>query len=138
MSKQFGIPIEIAVGMSMAAIIYFLAVHSPVLFALAVAWRQRKTMRRRILFVGTVMGATYGFIVLFFLAVFVPVSAFMVFVAPALASHGVLENALIFPVTRFAADWWWAILPLVILIPAIFISLYLAARWNRIAEAIRI
>jgi hypothetical protein len=137
MTEVFGFPIAMAISLFVVAIVYFVAVHSPILCALAIVWRQRKSMRRRILFVGTVMGATYGFLVIFFMAACVPVSAFMIFIAPALRQQGYLMNSVFLAVAGFFAAWWWALLPFVILIPAIFISRYFAARWNRIVEALQ-
>jgi hypothetical protein len=137
MTEVFGFPIAMAISLFMVAIAYFVAVHSPVLFALAIVWRQRKFMRRRILFVGTVMGATYGVLVIFFMATCVPVSAFAMFIAPALKAQGYLKNSVLLAVADFAVAWWWVLLPFVVLIPAIFSSRYFAARWNRIVEALQ-
>lgn len=136
MDDVFGFPIAMTISLCMMAIAYFLAVHSPVLLALVVVWRQRKSMRRRILFVGTVMGATYGFLVVFFMAVCVPISAFLIFIVPALREQGYFENSAFVNFANFIATWWWVFLPFVILIPAIFITRYFAARWNRIVEAL--
>jgi hypothetical protein len=142
MTDVFGFPIATAISMLMIAIVYFLAVHSPVLLALAIVWHQRKTMHRRILFVGTVMGATYGFIVVFFMSVCVPVSAFMVFIAPVFNEQDYFKGSIVFQVllklADFAAEWWFLLLPFIVLIPAIFISRYFAGRWNRIVEALRV
>jgi hypothetical protein len=135
-------PIATAISILVITIVYFLAVHSPVLLALIIAWRQRKIMHRRILFVGTVMGATYGFLVVFFMSVCVPVSAFMVFIAPAFNEQGNFESSVVFQVflelADFSAEWWLLLLPFIVLIPAIFISRYFAVRWNRIVDALRV
>jgi len=137
MTEVFGFPIAMAIFLFMGAIAYFVAVHSPILLALTTVWRQRKSMRRRILFVGTVMGATYGFLVIFFMAAWVQVSAFAIFIVPALKEQGYLKNSVLLAVADFAVAWWWALLPFVVLIPAIFITRYFAARWNRIVEALQ-
>jgi hypothetical protein len=136
MSEVFELPAAMAISIVMVAIVYFLAVHSPVLLALFTVWRQRKTMRRRILFVGTVMGATYGFLVVLVMAVCVPISAFLIFIVPALKEQGYLKNSLFLALADFVVAWWWAILPFAVLIPAIFISRYFAARWSDIVEAL--
>jgi hypothetical protein len=136
MTDLFGFPIAMAVSMVMIAIAYFFAVHSPVLLALFTVWRQRKTMPRRILFVGTVMGATYGLLVVFLMAICVPISAFLVFIVPALKDQGYLKNSVFLALADFAVAWWWALLPFAVLLPAIFVSRYFAARWSRIVEAL--
>ena len=136
MTDVFGFPIAMAVSMAMIAIAYFFAVHSPVLLALFAVWRQRKTMPRRVLFVGTVMGATYGLLVVFLMAICVPISAFLVFIVPALKDQGYLKNSIFLSVADFVVAWWWALLPFAVLLPAIFISRYFAARWDRIVEAL--
>lgn len=136
MSEVFGFPVEMAISMLMVAIAYFFAVHSPVLLALFTVWRQRKTMRRRILFVGTVMGATYGFLMVLFMAVCVPISAFLIFIVPALKEQGYLKNSLFLALADFVVAWWWVLLPFAVLIPAVFISRYFGARWNGIVEAL--
>jgi hypothetical protein len=127
--------------MFVITIAYFLAVHSPVVIALIIVWRQRKTMQRRILFVGTVMGATYGFLVLLVMSICVTVSVFMIFIAPALKEH-YFKHSVVFQafmnLAEFVVDWWVWLLPFVVLIPAIFISWYFAVRWNRIVEALRV
>ena len=122
--------------MAAVAVAYLFTVHSPVLFALAIAWRQRKTMKRRILFVGSVMAASYGLLVVFFMAVAVPVSAFSVFVVPALKDQGYLQHSFFLAVVDFTVKWWWLMLPAGILVSAILTSRYLASRWNRIVEAL--
>lgn len=136
MTDVFGFPVAMAVSMTMIAIAYFFAVHSPVLLALFAVWRQRKTMSRRVLFVGTVMGATYGLLVVFLMAICVPISAFLVFIVPALKDQGYLKNSVFLAVADFVVAWWWALLPFAVLLPAIFISRYFAARWSRIVEAL--
>ncbi|GHU20532.1 hypothetical protein FACS189475_09470 [Betaproteobacteria bacterium] len=136
LAEVFGFPIEVAISLFIVAIAYSLAVHSPELLALVAVWRQRKTMRRRILFVGTVMGATYGFLCVFFMAVCVPVWAFSIFIVPTLREQGYFENSVFLALADFVVAWWWALLPFVVLIPAIFITRYFAARWNRIVEAL--
>lgn len=136
MNDVFGFPIAMALSMGMIAIGYFFAVHSPVLLALFTVWRQRKTMRRRVLFVGTVMGATYGLLVVFLMAICVPISAFLVFIVPALKDQGYLKSSVFLAVADFVVAWWWALLPFAVLLPAIFISHYFAARWDRIVEAL--
>ncbi|MDR2189070.1 MAG: hypothetical protein LBE62_13675 [Azonexus sp.] len=119
------------------AVIYLAAVHSPVLLALIIVWFQRKSMRRRILFAGTVMGATYGLLSVFFLAAYVPLAAFMLFFAPTLIHLGYLgRDSVLVTVADFVAAWWWALLPVIVLITAIFVSRYFASRWNRIVEAL--
>lgn len=136
MTEVFGFPIATAVSMAMIAIAYFFAVHSPVLLALVAVWCQRKTMPRRVLFVGTVMGATYGLLVVFLMAICVPTSAFLVFIVPALKDQGYLKNSVFLAVADFVVAWWWALLPFAVLFPAIFISRYFASRWSRIVEAL--
>lgn len=136
MFETFGFPLDVAASMLMVAIAYFLAVHSPVLLALFTVWRQRKTMRRRILFVGTIMGATYGFLVVLFMAVCVPISAFLIFIAPALKNQGYLKNSLLLALADFAVTWWWVLLPFAVLIPAVFVTRYFSARWNHIVGAL--
>lgn len=132
----FGFPAETATFMLMICMAYFFAVHSPTLLALLVVLRQRKTMRRRILFMGTVMGATYGLVVVFALAICVPIEAFAIFILPTIKHQGYNANTPFWILVEWASNWWWALLPLVILIPAIFISRYFAARWNAIVEAL--
>jgi hypothetical protein len=136
MTDVFGFPVAMAVSIALIAIAYFFAVHSPVLLALFAAWRQRKTMPRRVLFVGTVMGATYGLLVVFLMAICVPISAFLIFIVPALKDQGYLKNSVFLAVADFVVAWWWALLPFAVLLPAIFISRYFAARWSRIVEAL--
>lgn len=136
MTDVFGFPVAMAVSIAMIAIAYFFAVHSPVLLALFVVWRQRKTMPRRVLFVGTVMGATYGLLVVFLMAICVPISAFLIFIVPALKDQGYLKNSVFLAVTDFVVAWWWVLLPFAVLLPAIFISRYFAVRWSRIVEAL--
>lgn len=136
MTDVFGFPFAMAVSMGMIAIAYFFAVHSPVLLALFTVWRQRKTMPRRVLFVGTVMGVTYGLLVVFLMAICVPISAFLVFIVPALKDQGYLKSSVFLAVADFVVAWWWALLPFAVLFPAIFISRYFAARWSRIVEAL--
>lgn len=136
MIDVFGFPVAMAVSMGMIVIGYFFAVHSPVLLALFTVWRQRKTMPCRVLFVVTVMGATYGLLVLFLMVICVPISAFLVFIVPAVKDQGYLKGSVFLAVADFVVAWWWAILPFAVLLPAIFISRYFATRWNRIVEAL--
>jgi glycopeptide antibiotics resistance protein len=118
------LPTVTAISMQVIAIAYFLAVHSPVLLALVIAWRQRRTMQRRILFVATVMGATYGFLVVFLMSICVPVAAFMVFIAPTLNEQDDFKHSVLFQaflkLADFVADGWVLLLPFMVLIPALF------------------
>jgi hypothetical protein len=140
MTDVFGF--ETALSMLVIAIAYFLAVHSPVVIALGIVWWQRKTMQRRILFVGTVMGATYGVLMVLVMSICLPVSAFMMFIAPTLNEQDYFKGSVVFQafvnLADFVADYWFFLLPFVVLIPAIFISWYFAIRWNRIVEALRV
>lgn len=136
MTDILGFPIDMALTMLLLGMAYFFAVHSPVCFALFAVWRQRKTMRRRILFVGTVMGATYGFLVLFVLGVCIPAFAFSIWVVPALKEQGYLRDSIFLLLVQFVFNWWWALLPFAVLIPGFFISRYFAKRWNAIADAL--
>ena len=136
MTEIFGFPPDLALAMVAIAAAYLFVIHSPVLFALAIAWRQRRSMKRRVLFVGSVMVASYGFIVLFLMAVALPVEAFAVFVVPSLKEQGYLENSVVLAAVDFAYEWWWLLLPAAILVSAIFTSRYLANRWNQIVVAL--
>ena len=136
MTEILGFPPDLALAIVAIAAAYLFIIHSPVLFALAIAWRQRRLMKRRMLFVGSVMVASYGFIVLFLMAVAVPVQAFAVFVVPSLRAQGYLEHSVILAAVDFTYEWWWLLLPAAILVSAIFTSRYLASRWNRIVVAL--
>lgn len=136
MSEILGFPLHMAIAIAAVALAYLIAVHSPVLFALAIAWRQRKTMKRRILFVGSVMVASYGFLVVFFMAVAVPVAAFSIYIVPALKEQGYLQHSLFLAVVDFTYQWWWLMLPLASLVSAILTSRYFSHRWNKIIEAL--
>lgn len=137
MTEIFGLPIAEAIGLFVFALFYIFAVHSPELLALFIVWRRRKSMHRRLLFVVTVMGATYGLLVMFLIVVCVPITAFMLFIAPALRYQGYLEHAVLLALADYFVEWWWLLLPFVVLIPAIFIARYFAARWNRIVDALQ-
>lgn len=136
MSEVFELPAAMAISIVMFAIAYFLAVLSPVLLAVLTVWRQRKTMRRRFLFFGTVLGATYGFLAVLVIAICVPISTFLIFIVPVLKEQGHLKDSLFLALADFVVAWWWAFLPFAVLIPAFFISRYFAARWNGIVEAL--
>lgn len=136
MSEILGFPLHMAIAIAAVAIAYLFAVHSPVLLALAIAWRQRKIMKRRILFVGSVMVASYGFLVVFFMAIAVPVVAFSVYMVPVLKEQGYLRHPIFLAVVDFTVQWWWLMLPPAILVSAIFTSRYFSHRWNKIIEAL--
>lgn len=136
MSDIFGFPADLALAIGAATFAYALAVHAPLLFALAVAWRRRATMKRRILFVGTVMVFSYGFLLLLFFTVCLPVWAFLVFVVPTLKEQGYLANSLFLRLADFFDAWWWLLLPIAILLLGFFTARYFASRWNRVAEAL--
>ena len=89
MSELFALTDAMTISVILIGMAYFFAVHSPVFFALFIVWRQRRTMPRRMLFVGTVMGASYGILVVLFMVFYVPASAFFVFVAPSLRNRGI-------------------------------------------------
>lgn len=136
MAEILGFPTDLLLTMLAIAAAYLVVIHSPVLFALAIAWRQRKTMKRRILFVGSVMVGSYGFIILGLMAIVLPVEAFSIFVIPTLKSQGYLSHSSVLAAIDLAYKWWWVLLPVSILASAIFTSRYLARRWNRIVEAL--
>lgn len=136
MSDILGFPPDLALAMLSIAADYLVVIHSPVLFALAIAWHQRKTMKRRVMYVGSVMVGCYGLMVLVLMALAVPVEAFLVFVVPALKDQGYLEHSVFLAVADFTNTWWWLLLPAAILASAIVTSRYLAGRWNRIVEAL--
>ena len=136
MIETLGFPLDLAFAMSAIAVIYLLAILSPVLLAAVIAWRQHRTMKRRILFVGSVMVACYGLIALFLMAIAVPVGVFAVFVVSPLKELGYLEHSFVLAAIDFTYSWWWLLLPAAILISATLTSRYLANRWNRIIEAL--
>ena len=136
MQEILGFPLHMAIAIASVAIAYLFVVYSPVLFALAITLRKRKTMKRRILFVGAVMVASYGFLAVFFMALTVPVAAFSIFIVPSLKDQGYLQNSIFLTVVDFAVHWWWLMLPLAILVSAILTSRYFSHRWNHIVEAL--
>jgi hypothetical protein len=138
MTDVLGFPPDVTFKVLAFAFTYFVAIHSPVLLALAIVWRQRKTMKRRTLFVGSVMMGCYGFIALFLMAVAVPVEAFLLFIVPTLKHQGYLNHSVFLVAADFVHSWWWWLLPCVILISALIVALYLSARWNRIADALNV
>lgn len=136
MNWIFGFSLETIAGMMLVAIIYGVSVHAPLIFAGFVALRRGTAMRRRLLFVVTASTLSYGFLLLLFLAVWIPVSAVMVFVIPTLRFNGYFEPALFTAVAEFMFTYWQLLLPLAIAVEAWLVVRYLAPRWNRVADAL--
>lgn len=82
MDTIFGFEPALAAAMIAAAIAYEFFTFAPLIFSAIVAVRRRTTMRRKFLFVGSVVALTYGLLLVFLVTICVPISAFMIYVAP--------------------------------------------------------
>lgn len=136
MSDIFGLPAKHLLPIFGFATLYFLAVNSPLLVATVTALRRGNEMKRRILFIGWVAVFVYGLLSLLSLAVWLPVQAFVTFVVPSMRAKGYLEHSWLLKSFDFLYTWWWAGLPLVVLVVAILVTRYFALRWNKIVAAI--
>lgn len=137
MDTIFGFEPALAAAMIAAAIAYEFFTFAPLIFSAIVAVRRRTTMRRKFLFVGSVVALTYGLLLVFLVTICVPVSAFMIYVAPSLRFNGYLEDSWFIAVADFAVEWWWLILPPVFIAAALVTTRYLAKRWNAIVDALQ-
>jgi len=137
MAEIFALPPHVAALWVAYIIIYTLFAYSPLLFSGAVALRRGRSMKRRVLFVGTVMMIAYGFLLLIAMAITVPVGVFALFFVPALKEYGYMQSGSFFLVMIDFAAEYWLLLWLPALAAASFVTTrYLAARWNGVAEAL--
>jgi hypothetical protein len=131
------LPPQLAALWVAGAIAYGIFAHAPLLFSGFVALRRRSIMKRRVLFIGTVMMVTYGFLFLVVAAVGVPVGAFVIFFVPALISLGHIETgSLLLSTVDAIAQWWWVALPPALVLASFLVTRYLSRRWNKIAETL--
>jgi hypothetical protein len=135
----FGFEPQLAVAMVAVSLGYYFCVLSPLIFASVVAWKKRASLQRKVLFVSSVLAVSYSLLLVFLLAIFIPIWAFMVFVAPTMRFAGYLTNAWFIAFAQFADSaqhWWFLILPAVLAIIALLVTRYLAKRWNGIVNAL--
>jgi hypothetical protein len=118
------------------SVAYFVFEMSPLVFSAIVVVRRRATMKRKLLFVGTVTVVTYGAFLMLFAVAFLPVGAFVIFLVPALKELGYFDESYALAVASFVANWWWLILPPTIAVVAISVTEYLDRRWNGIVNAL--
>ena len=138
MSDALGFPVQFVALMAAAALSFTLVILSPALMATFVAWRRRAAMPQRLLFVVVATFATYGTLVFVLLVAWIPFEAFMILVVPALRSQGYMEHSILIMLYNFSIDWWWGLVPLVILSASTMVTRYLSARWHKIAEAMHV
>lgn len=94
-------------------------------------------MNRRILFIGTVMMVTYGFLFLLLAAICVPVGAFMIFFVPALIQMGHMQPGSFFlNAVNLVVEYWWLVLPPAFAVASLLVTRHLSRRWNGIVVAL--
>lgn len=130
----------VAMGLVLVFATYCFAVYSPIFIPVAIVWRHRKTMKRRMLFFGWVSMGSYGFLLGIMLAIELPIGLFAVYLAPMLKALGYLENPIFLPFLSafdFSVKNWFAlVLPVQILACATVVSIYLSRHWDGIVKAL--
>ncbi len=108
---------------------------APVLWPAVVALRRRPTLPRRGLFVFVVGALCHGTLGLLATLIVLPVSALLVHVVPQLEAASAHSGGPIASIARLVAEYWWAAYSPALLVLAVAMTRWLAARWARIVSA---
>jgi len=107
---------------------------APIFWPVAVALR-RPTLPRRGLFVFVVAALCHGTLGLLAALIVLPVSALLVYVVPQVEAAGAHSGGPIASIARLVAEYWWIAYGPVLVVLAVTMTRWLAARWTRIVSA---
>ncbi len=109
----------------------FLPLVLPTFFAI----RKRHTLKRKILFVGTIACLCYGSL-FFIVALSIPFEIHTIYIAPQLQNAGYPYGSWLVDAILFLRDYGFIFFPPVILVLSIFVTKFVSSRWNRIIDAV--
>lgn len=135
--ENLGFPADVAAVMVALTVLYGLLSYSPVIFSVLTAFRRGRTLERRVTFILVVTSLAYGLFAFALTAIGIPTTAFMVYVVPTLEVQGYLHDSWLMAAIRFLVQWWWMVLPPLLVATSFYVNRYLASRWNRIVGAAR-
>jgi len=108
---------------------------APILWPAVVALRRRPALPRRGLFVFVVGTLCHGTLGLLATLIVLPVSALLVHVVPQLEAASAHSGEPIASIVRLVAEYWWVAYSPALLVLAVAMTRWLAARWARIVSA---
>jgi hypothetical protein len=136
MEDFLGFPPQMAALLIFLGVAYFIMSWAPLWWPALLAYRHRSSTPRRWLFVVVVACLTYGLFVFFFFALTIPAQVYAIFIAPQWEQLGYPIGRPVLRVFRLIADYWWLVLPPVLLLTAWFVTRKLLRVWPRICAAV--
>jgi len=136
MADTSAFPPKLVAILTLISVGYFLVALAPVLFASLAAYRRRPTFPRPVLFVWVVASLVYGVLCTLCAVVEIPLSAYLIYVAPQLQASGAYTAGPLSSFSAFVASYWWVGLVPVQLVASILVTRYLVERWARVVAAI--
>jgi len=138
MSKAFG-P-ELTAMLMAGSVAYFVFWNFPFLHSIYLVFRAKNQMRKRFTFICTAGLLPYGLISFLLIVITIPAALFDVYIAPQLEDIGYLQHSMLLAILYFFRQngvlIFTVVFPPVFACISFFITRRLAARWNRIAEAL--
>ncbi|MBI5918194.1 MAG: hypothetical protein HY849_02305 [Nitrosomonadales bacterium] len=116
--------------------LWVLGVLGPLLLPAWTAWRKR--LDRPVVFIILIASLVYGFILLVTLAVWLPVSAFVVGMAPTLKSNNLPYGSWLLLLYEIVQTWGSLLAPTVPAAASYVLSYSLAKRWNALVLAFQL
>ena len=126
----FGFPPHIAALIAGVGTVYVAFSYSPFWLPALVAYRRGRSLDRRFLFVFLIAVIAYGLFAFLALAIAVPLTLFMVYVAPTLANSGYLQSSIFIKAIDFAINYWWLGYGPLLMLTTILVTRSIADRWN--------
>jgi len=120
----------------LVALVYLLLSLAPVLWPAWRAFRRRDRLPRPFLFVGVVTGLSYGVMSFYVFTFAVPVETYTVFIAPQLQEAGIPHGEALVRMSNWVTDYWWVPSPLMLLAATVWLTAWLARRWDRVCDAL--
>ena len=117
-----------------ATILYFSLTYFPALWPLVRARFLHPRLPRPWLFAFVVAGLVYGWFVMLLATLALPGQVFLVYIAPQLQEAGKPYGRWFVPALAFFVEYWWLLMPPLLLILTWLVTRMLARRWAAICS----